>query len=197
VNVDTDEDDVRDTVKKIKDIRRRVPLNGRPYFAHRFLTPEGKAQFKDHDGTMEIIFNYLGRMQQLEHDDSLLQQWNHPDNEANERLIADVGPNAERFALFEISASVVRDQINFSFLYNKKMAHQKEISRWISLCKSTMEETAQVLVEKKDEITFTLSDFPLLPIGYEALEKIVTKSLPQVGVTPDMVEDIVSPIFSP
>jgi len=190
VDIDTEEDDVVDSVRRIKDFRRKVPDNGRPYFAQRFLTPEGRAQFKEHDGTMEVIFNYLGRMQQLEHDDSLLQQWTYPENEANETIVADVGPNAERFALFEISASIVRDELQFSFLYNKEMKHQKEIQRWIVECQTTLEETIQKLAAIKDEVNFTLSDFPLLPITYDGLEKITAKSLPQVGITPKMVEAI-------
>jgi len=190
IDVDTDEDDVIDTVRRIKDIRRRVPDNGRPYFAQRFLTPEGRSEFKKHDGTMEIIFNYLGRMQQLEHDDSLLQQWTYPENREDETLVADVGRHAERFALFEISASIVRDEIQFSFLYNKDMKHQKDIRRWIMECHRTLEETIQKLASIKDEVTFTLSDFPLLPISYDGLEKITTKSLPQVGIAPQMVETI-------
>jgi len=190
IEVETDEDDVVDSVRRMKDVRRKVPENGRPYFAHRFITQEGKEQFKDHDGTMEVIFNYLGRMQQLEHDDSLLQQWTHPENEENEKLTADVGPQAERFALFEISAAVIRDKIQFSFLFNEKMEHQPEIRRWIAECQTTLEETVSRLAEMKDELTFTLSDFPLLPISYDGLKKIVTKSLPQVGITPEMVDEI-------
>jgi len=129
-------------------------------------------------------------MQQLEADDSLLQQWTYPENEDNERLVADVGSEAERFALFEITCSVVADKIQFSFIYNKKMAHQEEIQRWFTECQRTLEETIERLAGVKDETIFTLSDFPLLPITYDGLNKIVTRSLPQVGVTPDMVENI-------
>jgi amino acid adenylation domain-containing protein/non-ribosomal peptide synthase protein (TIGR01720 family) len=190
VEVESEEDDVVDTVRRMKDTRHKVPDNGRPYFAYRFLTPEGKAQCKDHDGPMEIIFNYLGRMQQLEHDDSLLQQFEYPEDESNSKLTADVGPEATRFAFFEISAAVVRDKIQFSFLFNKEMKHQQEIHRWIAECQSTLEETVQRLASIKGDRIFTLSDFPLLPISYDGLEKIVTKSLPEVGITHDMVEDI-------
>lgn len=190
VDVDANVDDVIDTVRRVKDGKRKVPNNGRPYFASRFLTPEGRLQFKNHAGTMEIIFNYLGRMQQLENDNSLLQQWTAPENDINERQIADVGPQAERFALFEISASVVRDQVHFSFLYNKKMSHQQQIKRWILECQRTLEETVRSLSGMKDEVNFTLSDFPLLPISYDGLDKILNKSLPQVGITPSMVQDI-------
>jgi non-ribosomal peptide synthase protein (TIGR01720 family) len=139
---------------------------------------------------MEIIFNYLGRMQQLEHDDSLLQQWDYPEDEETSKRIADVGPEASRFALFEISAAVVRDKVQFSFLYNKKAQHQQDILRWIKECQDTFEEIVERLTAVTGDACFTLSDFPLLPISYDGLQKIVTRSLPQVGITPVQVEDI-------
>jgi non-ribosomal peptide synthase protein (TIGR01720 family) len=139
---------------------------------------------------MEILFNYLGHMQQLENDDSLFTQWGHVEDSQNGRSIADVGPNATRFALFEISAAVVEETIQFSFLYNRQQRHQPGIRRWIKECQSTLQEIAQKLSDLQSRTTFTLSDFPLLPISYDGLEKLFTKSLPQVGVAPEDVEDI-------
>jgi non-ribosomal peptide synthase protein (TIGR01720 family) len=189
VDVDMEEDDVFETVRRIKDNRRKLSENGRPYFAHQYLTPNGRAksQASDNNGGMEIIFNYLGRMQQLEHDDSLLQQWTYPEDDETSKLIADVGPKATRMALFEISVAVVRGQIQFSFLYNGRMKHQRDIRRWISECQETFEEIVQRMAGVTGMPFFTLSDFPLLPISYEGLEKIVSKSLPQVGITQDQV----------
>jgi aryl carrier-like protein len=54
--------DPAETVRKVKDFRRRIPDNGRPYFASRQLTAEGLDQFKSH-WPMEISFNYLGQYQ--------------------------------------------------------------------------------------------------------------------------------------
>ena len=181
-------DDVLNTVRQMKDSIRRIPDNGRPYFAHRYLTPEGQKEFKDHK-SMEIIFNYLGRMQQLEHDDSLLQQASFADGEEAERLTADVGPNASRFALFEISAAVVKDKIEFSFIYNKKMKHQAKILQWVAECQQTFEEVVKKLVAMKPEPT--LSDFPLLPMTYGGLDKMIKERLPSVGIQEvSDVEDI-------
>jgi non-ribosomal peptide synthase protein (TIGR01720 family) len=183
-DIDMDDDDVVETVRRIKDNRRKLTANGRSYFAHQFLTPSGRSQSQS---GMEIIFNYLGRMQQLEHDDSLLQQWTYPEDDETSKLIADVGPKATRLALFEISAAVVRGQIQFSFLYNSRMQHQRDIRRWVSECRETFEEIVQRLSTATGSPSFTLSDFPLLPISYEGLEKIVSKSLPQVGIAQDEV----------
>lgn len=188
VDVEVEEDDVVDTVRRAKDVRRSVPDNGRSYFAHRYLTPKGKAGLDN--GPMEIIFNYLGRMQQLEHDDSLLQRWDYPEDDERSKLIADVGSEASRFALFEISAAVVRDKVQFSFLYNRKAQHQQDILRWVKECQETFVEIVERLASSTGESSFTLSDFPLLPISYDGLQKIVTRSLPQVGITQDQVEAI-------
>ena len=55
-------DDPLETVRKLKDFRRRIPANGRPYFASRQLTTEGLDYFMTH-WPMEISFNYLGQYQ--------------------------------------------------------------------------------------------------------------------------------------
>lgn len=191
-----DDDDVVETVRRTKDNRRKLTGNGRPYFAHQFLTANGRSTPQS---SMEIIFNYLGRMQQLEHDDSLLQQWTYPEDDQTSKMIADVGPLATRMALFEISAAVVKGQIQFSFLYNSRMHHQREIRRWVNECRESFEEIVQRLTTATGVPSFTLSDFPLLPINYEGLEKIVSKSLPQVGIKQDEVSsifDTLQPILS-
>ena len=54
----------------MKDLRRSLPGNGREYFAHRYLTPDGKWRFGDHMPT-EVILNYTGQAQQGEKSDSL------------------------------------------------------------------------------------------------------------------------------
>jgi hypothetical protein len=51
-----------DTVRKIKDFKRQIPGNGRPYFAQRCLTEDGRQHYKTH-WPMEVVFNYLGQYQ--------------------------------------------------------------------------------------------------------------------------------------
>jgi hypothetical protein len=58
----TPSEDPTDTVRKVKDFKRRIPGNGRPYFARRCLTDEGCERYKTH-WPMEILFNYLGQYQ--------------------------------------------------------------------------------------------------------------------------------------
>ncbi|KAM5489397.1 NRPS cluster protein [Microsporum audouinii] len=187
VDLENGKDDVLDTLKRAKDIRRQVPDNGRPYFANKYSM--GNTSQEDNSFPMEIIFNYLGRMQQLERDDSLLQQADLITNEEDSRSTGDVGPKTIRFALFEISAIVLQDQIRFTFMFNKNMKNGQGIRRWISECKRTLHETVDAMSCSPAEPT--LSDYPLLPISYEGLQKLVKSTFPRVGVANrDQVEDI-------
>lgn len=186
VPISEDEDDVVQTIRQVKDIRRKVTDNGRPYFAHRFLTEQGRSQFSQHQ-PMEILFNYLGKMQQLEADDALFQPMQF--SEDDEARMSDLGDAVGRPALFEISASVNRGKIQFTFMYNRFMKNQKGIRRWIMECQRTLEEIATTLSKIKTPQP-TMSDFPLLPLeSYERLDRVI-KSFAPVGVTYAQVEDV-------
>ena len=181
------DDDAVETIRWIKDTRRRVPYNGRPYFASRFLTAKGEEQFSDHM-PMEILFNYLGQYQQMEHDKSLFQQLEIKDEEAA-KAMSDMASDTSRLALFEVSAVVLRGRLQFSFTYNKRMQHQDGIRHWIAQCQQTLQHTTSHLVRAQAEPT--LSDFPLLPLSYGTLRRMVKETFPRAGISQfDEVEDI-------
>ena len=178
--IDLEEDDVLDTLRQVKDARRRISDNGRPYFAHRYLTEKGKSQFSDHM-PMEITFNYLGRMKQVGRDESLLESVDYEKTEEEAKMTSDVGPDTSRLALFEISAAVTEDGIQFSFMYNRHMKRQSKIRRWIAELPQVLEEYVQRLVAKDPEPT--LSDLPLLPISYDGLRKLINTILPAANIS--------------
>ncbi|CAO2654052.1 Nn.00g107850.m01.CDS01 [Neocucurbitaria sp. VM-36] len=187
IPIGEEEDDVVHTVRQVKDSRRKVTDNGRPYFAHRFLTEDGKKRYADHE-PMEILFNYLGRQQLAESGDSLLEPIHFDEHEEDET--SDVGSKTSRMALFEITASVSSGQIQLSFMYNRGMKNQKGIRRWIAECQRTFEEVVHD-ISKIETPQATMADFPLLPLeSYSRLDRVL-KTLPSVGVTSyDQVEDI-------
>jgi amino acid adenylation domain-containing protein/non-ribosomal peptide synthase protein (TIGR01720 family) len=187
VPIGEDEDEVVDTLRKVKDQRRKIVNNGRPYYAHRFLTEDGKNRYANHD-PIEILFNYLGKSQQLEADDALFQTVEF--NEDEELAMSDLGAKTRRPALFELSASVVHGKVQFSFMYNRLMKNQKGIRRWIAECQRTLEEIVHGLA-KMESPQPTLSDFPLLPLeSYERLDRVI-KTFPSVGIVSyDEVEDM-------
>jgi non-ribosomal peptide synthase protein (TIGR01720 family) len=187
VPIAENEDDVVNTVRQIKDQRRAIADNGRPYFAHRFLTEDGKQRFADHE-PVEVLFNFLGKTQHGDDANALLQSVQFA--ERDEHAISDVGPTTTRLALFEISASVNQGKIEFTFMYNRLMKNQKGIRRWILEYQRTLEEIVHTLA-KIETPRPTLSDFPLLPLeSYERLDRVL-KTLPAAGVASyGQVEDI-------
>ena len=187
VPIGEDEDEVVHTARQVKDLRRRITDNGRPYFAHRFLTEDGQERLANH-APMEVLFNYLGNTQQTDSGDSLFKSVHF--NEDEEEATSDVGAKTARLALFEVSASVIDGQIQMNFMYNRWMKNQKGIRRWIAECQRTLEEMVTTLAEIKTPQP-TMADFPLLPLeSYERLDRVL-KTLPATGIaTYDQVEDI-------
>ena len=176
-------------LKRVKDLRRSLPANGREYFAHRYLTPDGRWRFSDHM-PMEILLNYTGQSQgSAEHSDSLMRPFDLPRSEHEERATADVGPSTARMALFEVSAGVSNGQIRFSFMWNKHMEHQSEIQQWVRKCETTLKTLAVQLSKSRPEPT--LSDYPLLPTTYSGLQKHVNETFREVGISSlDEVENM-------
>lgn len=178
------DNDLVTAIKWVKDFRRRLPEKGRSYFAYRLLTSEGKDQFGDH-WPMEVAFNYLGQMQQLERTDALLQ---HVDGGHSVNTLSDIGKGVPRFALIEISAAVTKGCMKISFSYNKQIKHQSNIAMWVAECQYLLQQAPENLMQRKVERT--LSDFPLLPLAYHGLEKLVEK-LPEIGISSlEEIEDI-------
>ncbi|CAJ2506120.1 Uu.00g002500.m01.CDS01 [Anthostomella pinea] len=186
VPIAEDEDDVIQTVRQVKDLRRSVIENGRSYFAHRFMADNGKQRFESHE-PMEVLFNYLGRGAN-DSIDSLFQPMQFSEDE--EAPMSDLGAAAKRLALFEISATVSHGKIKFDFLYNQNQKNRKGIRRWIAECQRTLEEVVTSLA-KVDKPQPTLSDFPLLPLeSYARLDRVVN-TFPSAGIVSyDQVEDM-------
>ena len=175
-------------LKRVKDLRRSVPANGREYFAHRYLTADGRWRFGDHM-PMEIILNYTGQSHQDEESDSLFLPFEVAKSEEEQGLTADVGPKTTRMALFEISVAATNDQIGFSFMYNKHMQHQYEIQEWVMSCRDTLKTLVEEMANANPEPTLT--DYPLLPTTYNGLRKHATDTFKEVGISNlDEVEDM-------
>ncbi|KAF4468446.1 non-ribosomal peptide synthetase [Fusarium albosuccineum] len=184
---DLDPVDIIDCVRRVKDVRRSVPSNGRPYFARRYLTESGRRHLNSHE-PMEVVLNFLGRTQQTSQGNSLFASVDLSMTKEELAAISDVAPETHRTALFEVSISILDEGIKFTFMYNQHMLHQDRIEKWVSNCEEVLINTAKGLSETPS--TPTLSDFPLMPVGYTELQKLVNKSLPAAHVRFDEVMDI-------
>lgn len=165
-----------ETVRNVKDTRRKIPKNGWTYFASRYLANNraGKEELK----RMEVLFNYFGRSQQLEHKDSLF----HLEGEG----APSSGKDTRRLALFEISVMVRSDSsqaelATVSFAWNRHMRYQSQIRNWIRAFGISMEQITRTLADRAVE--YTLSDFPLLQsLTYSSLEHLKQEKLPALGI---------------
>jgi amino acid adenylation domain-containing protein/non-ribosomal peptide synthase protein (TIGR01720 family) len=166
---------ILDVIKRAKDVRHSVPANGRPYFASRYLNEAGIAKFGSHD-QVELSFDYLGLYQQLERDNALLTQV--PGYQA---IFEDVGKDAPRFALIEITAEVLQGQMQLLFVFNKHMKNQTLIRSWMHNTQSCIVNALSQL--KGQEQERTLSDFPSLRLTYDELESLTSTKLPEIGIT--------------
>jgi amino acid adenylation domain-containing protein/non-ribosomal peptide synthase protein (TIGR01720 family) len=165
---------ILEVIKRAKDVRHSVPANGRPYFASRYLNDAGIAAFGDHDH-VELSFDYLGLYQQMERSDALLTQV--PGYQA---IFEDVGKEAPRFALVEITAEVLQGQMQLLFVFNKHMKNQDLIQSWIKNTQSCLADALHQLQSRPQELT--LSDFPLLKLNYDDLDTLIHSKLPDIGV---------------
>jgi amino acid adenylation domain-containing protein/non-ribosomal peptide synthase protein (TIGR01720 family) len=167
--------DILDVIKRAKDVRHSVPSNGRPYFASRYLNEAGIAKFGGHDH-VELSFDYLGLYQQMERADALLTQV--PGYQA---IFEDVGKEAPRFALVEITAEVLQGQMQLLFVFNKHMKNQDLIQSWMRNAQTCIVQSIAQLQGYRQERTLT--DFPLLKLTYNDLDSLVSEKLPAIGIS--------------
>ncbi|KAG0155453.1 hypothetical protein PDIDSM_1030 [Penicillium digitatum] len=175
-------------LRLVKDARRAVPTKGWAYFTSRYLNPDGRRVFRQRY-PMEIIFNYAGEFQQLEHTNGLFATESH---EAQGALDAD--GDIQRFGIFEVSASVQNGGLRVQLVYPRQIQHADLIIEWVKTYQATLENAAsqlQLATQKKNHTRYTLSDFPLLPsLTYVQLEELVLTTLPAAGISMDNVEEI-------
>lgn len=173
--LDTPSDEYIDSVIRVKDMRRAIPGLGIPYFTAKTL--QGSQTLP-----VEILFNYLGRFQQLERDDGLFESL------PKSMGPVDVNLSAARLSVIDISAVVEKDALTVSWNYSAQIQHQDKLSKWFALYEQALHEVVSAL--QKTSLQLTKSDVPLLPISHQQL-KPLNKALAAVsrnGV--EAVEDV-------
>ncbi|KAL4751934.1 hypothetical protein BDW72DRAFT_192444 [Aspergillus terricola var. indicus] len=190
LQIQPESNNILETLRMVKDARRKTINHGTSYFAQTILSPENLPGSPSMGLPVEVVFNFLGKLQQLEREDSPFQHYGKVYDENAFMLAGDMGPQTPRFALFEISAIVLQNQLQFSFTYNKNMRHQAKISSWISECEMTLYEALDIL-QQPSQLEVMPSDYPLLSISQNSLQTLFSNTLPRLGIhSRDEVEDI-------
>ncbi|KAL4914140.1 hypothetical protein BDW62DRAFT_148110 [Aspergillus aurantiobrunneus] len=181
--------DLFETMKRVKDTRRQITGLSRSFFARDILNSGSSREDSKFPVPLEILFNYHGQLQQLERAGSIFQHYGDVFSTETMDLAGDMGPETPRFALFEITAVIAKEQLHVSLTYNCHMRHQALIRAWMAECKRILEIDMPNLRNVAPEPT--LSDYPLLPITYDGLKDLTENVLPRLDIAHwSEVEDI-------
>ena len=181
--------DYLQTVRQVKDVRRKIPGNGQSYFTQSLLDNESACKRAEY-GSMEIMFNYLGRTQQVGDQQSILSGFDLEMTDEEREIITDVSPEISRMALIEVSAILSEEGLRFDFAYNKNMRHQSKLHDWMLACQELLSEAGTSLLCEAPQQA-TLADFPLMPMDYDQLHTLLDEVRSALGIVDtSKIEDI-------
>ncbi|THC88469.1 hypothetical protein EYZ11_012084 [Aspergillus tanneri] len=177
-----------DVLRQVKDQRRRIPGRGVPYFGSRFLTARGREAFAGH-GPAEILFNYTGRFQQTEREDTLFRI------DDGEYSTSDVGGMVKTFAVLDVTVTVEADELCISLRFSRQVRQQAAVQKWLQAYGNAVKSLVNELVIAAP--TATATDFPLARLSDSDMGVIEGKYLNTMGLSSTAyIEDILpcSPI---
>ncbi|KAH2196077.1 Nonribosomal peptide synthetase 8, partial [Aspergillus fumigatus] len=184
LSVETDKVEFRNTLKRVKDLRRRIPGKGWPYFASRFASRRRTGQKLDEKDEIEVLFNFVGLYQQFNRNDSLFVR-----PVADVSLPPDFSPDSIRLALIEINSLVDgQGRMVMHVTYNSRMKRQEGLTAWLERSQQVLEEEMPKLLTAAPERT--PSDFQLLSLSYNELSALESHCHKQFGLDLNAVEDI-------
>jgi amino acid adenylation domain-containing protein len=171
------------SVCEVKDLIRSLPRVGWGKFASGFSNQ--KAAYNPWSAfPVEVTFNYAGRFQQLERDDSVFKFMSIP--KGCKRLPSESA--AGRISLFDISVAVDEGGAHVSVTYSRGIRLREKVSAWVQQYKATLLEMTTLLPNKSTQ--WTLSDLPLAFKSYEDLNMFRDVTIPSLGIKIDDVEDV-------
>lgn len=174
--------DITEVLKCTKDARRAIPSNGWASFTSRYLHQDGAEHSESHS-PIELLFNYTGLFQQLERPNAHLQLAAVPDHD-----ILPMPGDLPRFALIDVSATVMSGCLNLVFLYNRCSEHQTRLKQWMQACRRILVDLPRILQRLQRR---TLSDFPLLSLaGDEELQRLLHHISCKFNLSLSEIEDI-------
>jgi amino acid adenylation domain-containing protein/non-ribosomal peptide synthase protein (TIGR01720 family) len=173
-------------IRETKDCMRSFPDNGWSYFASHLLN-QPASYSPSSPGSMfpvEVLFNYAGRFQQLEHDETLFKMLPIPeecDDDLNK--VATGG-----MSLFDISVVIEEGCAHVSMSYDRDIKLGEKVTAWAKEYEAVLTQMVRLLISKAAE--WTLSDFPLAFRSYDDLDTFQTITIPSLDIKAEDVEDV-------
>ncbi len=152
-----------DRLRSVKKQLQNVPDHGLSYGLLRYLREDTAL------GNLpqaEIIFNYLGQLDQTFAPDGIFQLATEPSG-------ADRSLRGERRYLIEVNGQVVQGQLTLEWSYSDEIYHQETIQQLANNFLTTLR-TFLVPEQFADAKRYVPSDFPLVELQEEQLEDIQT-----------------------
>ncbi|KAK9688093.1 hypothetical protein K7432_014522 [Basidiobolus ranarum] len=172
-----------DVLKQVKDLRKLTPNNGIDYGILRHLSKKSGNVLKD--DKIQVSFNYLGRFQQLENQNSFFQTLEAPFNFD----ICEVAEEWKRNHVFDINTGVKHNCFEAEIVFSTALHSEEVVSKWLESWKKTLVTMIDQTLELQT-VEHTRSDFPLLKLPEREFNLLYHKTLSEVGITPDRIEDI-------
>jgi non-ribosomal peptide synthase protein (TIGR01720 family) len=168
-----------DILRQMKDARRQTRDSGTRYLDS--LSRRNVTGVLEESSSPEVIFNYAGRYQQLEHGDALFRPLSNPG-----AFAAQIGPSMRRFALIEVSVTADEEQLHFELLYNRHMQRRSQIRDIMNTYHRLLDSCSTELLQS---LTL-LSRFPLLEGTTEDLDHLMSRVQRTTGLAPEDIEDV-------
>lgn len=127
-------DDLIGRLTKVRDCRKRMPLNGFSYFTSAMLNDN---ESEDNVGLIpklpiEVVLNHLGTFQQVEKSDALFQRYEGDIQSRLSALRRRQRSTCRRYALISILSVTQGDGLVLEIEWNKYMLHQDRVRDWTS-----------------------------------------------------------------
>ncbi|KAH4995987.1 hypothetical protein HBI29_000680 [Parastagonospora nodorum] len=172
------ESSIEHVVAAIKDQYRRSSENNQAAFASRMSGPDPLRR-----SDLEICFNFLGRLQQLEQPDGLFRSVPAMTPANSREPVRD----SISTSLISVNAIVLEQRLQFHIEYNGRASHQDRLQRWIVEMERSLNTMARHFADKNPQLT--LDDMRLLKTDYPSLSS-VNQHLSSIGIEPSAVQEI-------
>ncbi len=152
------DEDLAQTIRRMKDRMRNIPANGLTYGLLRYLNSNEQTRLAlTQQAPSPLSFNYLGQFDQGAQGQLLL-------DEATGRTGSDVGSAAQRQALIDINSRVSSGQFILQISYSKNVFATKTIEDFAALYLNELRNIVRHCAERQAK-PFIGDSFPLATLG--------------------------------
>jgi amino acid adenylation domain-containing protein/non-ribosomal peptide synthase protein (TIGR01720 family) len=152
----------------VREQLRRIPQQGIGYGLLRYMndTPEVAESMRDLPQA-EIVFNYLGQLDQIMTGTRLLGLAQEPGGKTQ-------SPGAARRYLLELNGSILNNQFQLGWTYSENIHRRQQIEEWAQNYLENLRALIARCVSAKTGV-YRPSDFPLAKITQQKLDRVIAR----------------------